>query len=786
MRVMLAALAIAASLAASPALAADKCRTGPFALSDARDIAAVAGIVARQCPCADYDGSTPARRHGPYVKCAKSVIADATDGTPALGAFTLRKECKGEATKRFAKAACGYPPAEARVVCCEAKPSAGKTKATVKKASACVPSSNGQVLRRTCFASPFLDVCSGDATNTCRTVLAEETLDIPSAAQAAETPGTPGVVVTNPNLVTQFGGTSFSLNNARYTRWRGAGATDQPDAILVLVPGFEGGAGDFRVLAEHLIAAAQADGLAVEVWGVDRRSNQLEDMAGLDIAEEFLAPEIALDWLFGGELALPLHPLLASGPNRRAIFHNTTSDVPFIASWTNLVFSQDIDAVVEAARLVARDQNVFVGGHSAGTGFAARYAATDFDLTGVGPAEPGWAKVRGLVLFEGGGGSTAGAPLTADSLDRIEAKFDGGLFGAVRDGAPRCVDGVTACTVANEAVDCAGQVPPKCTPPTSAYSVVAGLLNPRILASVEIAAIQGVLDPDGGQIILQADQGAPGNDAVTKVPDLATLGVLPQATVFGGIGSFIDDDGPIAGLASFVATSVGATGPVVGGLTTWLDATETPLPPAALPNNGPAPTTTPAGIWGQEKEPTRFDRLLGTFYAGGTNFTDIYYPSSGLSTTSVSGVCTAGTCTAGNVGASCSSSAQCNQSINLDSTALSVGRGRRDIENLTQAPSIAVPVLGIGGSNGLTPVPASFLGFAQSIGPCTAPSCDGTPRVVSATTPNPAFPTFGGAAGGFEVVIAEGFAHVDVLTAEPGPDNPGLPALLAFIERNLQ
>ncbi|MCW5890328.1 MAG: hypothetical protein KIT14_07220 [bacterium] len=782
MRVLAAALALLVSV---PAFAADKCRSGTFALADARDLAAVAGMVARRCPCADYDGSSGARGHGAYVKCAKVVIADATDGTPALGVFSLRRACKGEATKRYARSACGYAPVQARVVCCEAKPAAGKTKATVKKASACVPSSNGQVRRRACHASPFLDVCSGDATNTCRSVLAERTLDIPSAAQPAQTPGSPGVVVTNPNLVTQFGGTGFSLNHARYTRWRGAGA-GQPDGILVLVPGFEGGAGDFRVLAEHLVAAAQADGLALEVWGVDRRSNQLEDLAGLDVAEEFLAPEIGLDWLFGGELGLPLHPLLASGPNRRAIFHNTTSDVPFIAGWTNLVFSQDIDAVVEAARLVARDQNVFLGGHSAGTGFAARYAATDFDLTGVGPARAGYAKVRGLVLFEGGGGSTGGAPLTDDTLDRIEARFDGGLFGAVRDGAPRCVDGTTACTVATEATDCVGQVPPKCTPPTTAYSVVAGLLNPRILAAVEVAAIQGVLDPDGGQIILQVGQGTPGNNAVAKVPDLATLAVLPQATVFGGIGSFIDDDGPIAGLASFVATSVGAPGPVVGGLTTWLDVTETPLPPAALPNNGPAPTALPAGVWGQEKEPTRFDRLLGTFYAGGTNFTDLYYPSSGLSTTSVTGVCTAGTCSAGNVGASCSAAAQCSQSINLDSTALSLGRGRRDIENLTQAANIDVPVLGIGGSNGLAPVPASFLAFAQSIAPCTAPSCDGTPRVVSATTPNPAFPTFGGAAGGFEVVIAEGFAHVDVLTAEPGPDNPGLAALLDFLERNLQ
>ena len=55
----------------------------------------------------------------------------------------------------------------------------------------------------------------------------------------------------------------------------------------------------------------------LEVWAFDRRTNQLEDSAGLDIAEEFLSPEIALDWLYGGELGLPLDPLLAAGPNRR-------------------------------------------------------------------------------------------------------------------------------------------------------------------------------------------------------------------------------------------------------------------------------------------------------------------------------------------------------------------------------------------------------------------------------------------------------------------------------------
>jgi pimeloyl-ACP methyl ester carboxylesterase len=793
---LLGRLALALVVAGAPAARAAvvACRTGAFALSDAKDIAGVRGALARQCPCATFDGSAPDKSHGAFVQCAKAVIADATDGTPLLGAFTLRGECVREVKKIALTAACGFRPSVARVSCCEFKPSNGKLKGAGKKASKCVDSPTGAVVRHACYLSPFaVDACSSDpaTTNGCRGFTVQETVNIPSAAEPTHTPGSSGVVVTNPKLLTQFGGGSFSLNNARYTRHRLAGPEQQPGAILILVPGFEGGAGDFKILAESIITRAQADGLVLEVWAFDRRTNQLEDMAGLEIAEEFLSPEIALDWDYGGELGLTLHPLLAAGPNRRSVFYDPQGDVPFIADWTNLVFSRDIDAVVNAARAAALNQNVFLGGHSAGTGFTARYASTDFNLTGVGPADPGYAKLRGLVLLEGGGGSTTySSPLSADTLDRIEAKFDGGLFGAVRDNAARCVDGTTACTIANEATDCMGQVPPRCTPPVQSYSIVAGLLNPRILAAGEVSAIQAVLDPDGGEAILRVDQGAPGNNAAQVVPDLSSLTLLPRATAQGGLGSFIDDDGTVALIAPFVATSVGAPGATIGGILHWQDITEGPMPPSVLPNNGLPPTTLPGTKWGQEKEVTRLDRMGETFYKGGTNFTDLYYPASGTSVTSVTaatGACSGGFCTMGNVGGVCSTDAQCSQAVNLDSSALSVGRGRRDIENLTQAANINIPVISFGGTNGLAPVPGSYTPFGTSIGVCTAPSCNGTTaRVVDASTPNPAFPTFGGVAGGYEVVMAEGFAHLDVAAAEDGVDNPIPAALVQFLERNVQ
>jgi pimeloyl-ACP methyl ester carboxylesterase len=577
------------------------------------------------------------------------------------------------------------------------------------------------------------------------------------------------VTVTNPKLITQFGSADLDLNNARYTRYYLSDQADsQPDAIVVLVPGFEGGAATFAVLAENLMRRAKGEAsLVVEVWAVDRRSNQLEDTVGLDLAEQEQDPLLGLDFLFGDALGLEMHPTLASELDRRAIFYDSGADLAFMAQWTSLVHSQDIDAVVEAARSVARNANVFLGGHSAGTGFTARYAATDFNLDGGAP-EPGYQKLRGLVMLEGGGGSLPTEAPTEDLLDRIEARFDGGLYGAVLSQEPRCIDGQTACTPETELDDCAESANPSCTEPVPAYSVVAGLLSPQLLAVSEVAALEGEVRGDTGISIMQADQnGVEGNNAVTQVPELAALTTLlgtEPTTSIALIGLFLDDDGPAAALASFVATSLGTIGPTIDGVRTWLNYGD-PMPPSVLTDNGPAPTDLAlAGVWGTEVESTDLEgHMLRSFYEGQTNFSDWYYPSSGLGV--VSG-------------------------LGLDTTPLSApppeGRGRTDIDNLTQARNVNIPVIAFGGSNGLVPVPGRMVAYADSLAACTAPSCDGsTPRVVDREQPSTAFPTFGDAAGGFEVFMSEGYSHVDIVSAEDDETNNVTAPLLRFIERNL-
>jgi len=57
--------------------------------------------------------------------------------------------------------------------------------------------------------------------------------------------------------------------------------------------------------------------IRLEVWAYDRRTNQLEDQVGAEIAEADLDPKLAVDWFFGAEMGLPLDSRLT----RRAVFH---------------------------------------------------------------------------------------------------------------------------------------------------------------------------------------------------------------------------------------------------------------------------------------------------------------------------------------------------------------------------------------------------------------------------------------------------------------------------------
>lgn len=155
-------------------------------------------------------------------------------------------------------------------------------------------------------------------------------------------------------------------------------------AIVVLMPGFLGGAGSFDPLARALVRASKP-GDAIEAWAIDRRANLLEDHHGLDVAEVRRDPELAVRYYFDGEEV--------EGKTFAGFLPQ--SALPFESEWGLATTIGDLRRVIEAVPSAERRGRVFLVGHSLGATIAEEYAAWDFDGT------PGYAELAGLALVDG-------------------------------------------------------------------------------------------------------------------------------------------------------------------------------------------------------------------------------------------------------------------------------------------------------------------------------------------------------------------------------------------------
>jgi pimeloyl-ACP methyl ester carboxylesterase len=186
--------------------------------------------------------------------------------------------------------------------------------------------------------------------------------------------------------------------------------------VLVLMPGFLGGAGNFDYLARRVL---ERSGGRTAVWAVDRRSNALEDHTGLDAAEARRDPDIAKRYYFGGE---ELNGRTFAGFVRG-------SQARYVSEWGLKVHVEDLDALISAAMARYPGAAVFLGGHSLGASIVPIYAAWDFGT------HAGFERLSGLILLEGAPNPAAATP----SRQAYESSGIGGGFGrsslqAIRGG----------------------------------------------------------------------------------------------------------------------------------------------------------------------------------------------------------------------------------------------------------------------------------------------------------------------------------------------------------------
>ncbi len=146
--------------------------------------------------------------------------------------------------------------------------------------------------------------------------------------------------------------------------------------VLVLMPGTQGGAGDFTLDARYLVKHVRG----LQVWAIDRRTQALEDTATFAAAD---AGKIPLQQAF--DYYLNVQGFHVRGPN----------EDPYAREWGMAVALNDVRAVVRRARAHGRRQ-VILGGHSLGASLTVAYAAWDFN------GHPGYKDLAGLVLIDGG------------------------------------------------------------------------------------------------------------------------------------------------------------------------------------------------------------------------------------------------------------------------------------------------------------------------------------------------------------------------------------------------
>jgi hypothetical protein len=495
-----------------------------------------------------------------------------------------------------------------------------------------------------------------------------------------------------------------------------------PRIVLILVPGFLGDAGSFDILALNLVRELNGQ---LEVWAVSRRSNQLEDRLGGEHALSGFPGGVAtnperlveaLQFYFadvnGGDPGVfpglndidinengvvdPQLPLVDRFGVSRSFLLLAQDDMRFAAHWGVDTFVRDWKVLVDEARaLVGEDGLVLFGGHSLGTVWAGIFAAYDFDPTG--GVDPAYSHIDGILLLEGGGprGPQASAPGLAAYESQVEA--------LATPGGPDVYLG-------------------------NAFGLQPALLGP----TGEIGGIAGVHLPEEPSV-------AQRTPVFGAFPFSALLGT--PASNAAAIGLFLDDDFQTISTfrASFGFSSNGPNDwkpdglPAFGGLPYYQTRLRRPpdtdlrrwqnFDDPALPVCPPAIVDVSPGcaLRGDQVEATDIRDLMRTLY-GLQNFAEWYF---------VSG------------------RPNLDFSFGRDSSAL----GDESLLAVTQNANVDVPVLGIGGTNGLTESEADFADYLGSI----------------ATPPEDK-----------QVVLIPGYAHLDVVTAR---DNAAVPPIVDWMTR---
>ena len=198
-----------------------------------------------------------------------------------------------------------------------------------------------------------------------------------------------------------------------YLRFRhsdGPRRASRADAVLTLMPGIFAGGGSFDQVARHTIRRAAKRDRHVEVWGIDRRSNCLEDHRGVRAGVRTGDPRVSFGYYFEGrEVDGQTFPGFAD--DQEAAFLRDVGLKQTIEDW-HTVITRGIPSQRK------RQRKLICGGHSLGGPLTAALASWDFDGDAETTEDAGYNQCAAFVGLDttvslgGGGGGGGGAVLT--------------------------------------------------------------------------------------------------------------------------------------------------------------------------------------------------------------------------------------------------------------------------------------------------------------------------------------------------------------------------------------
>jgi len=165
------------------------------------------------------------------------------------------------------------------------------------------------------------------------------------------------------------------------------------DAFLLLIPGELEGNACFRNIGRQLVYIAKTmRDTAVEVWAFDRRSNCLEDLTGLNAAEQLRDSKVAIDYYWNG----------VEIEGRKFTGYLNNDDLPFLSEFGLQLIAEDIYTILTTMvpDQSVRQRKVFVGGHSLGGPMTAVFAGWDFDGDPATLDDAGYRNCAGFVALD--------------------------------------------------------------------------------------------------------------------------------------------------------------------------------------------------------------------------------------------------------------------------------------------------------------------------------------------------------------------------------------------------